>query len=79
MDIKEKGSKLNKKIEKVVSILTDGTALSQAQCKEKGDTVKGLQKELVGLQQQLQDLKVTKINVKLHLPLSSRFPRGSLL
>ena len=68
MNLEKQTSQLNKKIKKLVSVLTDGTALSQAQRTAKENQVKDLQKDLATLQQELTDFKLTKINVKLHLP-----------
>ena len=53
MDIKEKASKLNKKIKKLVGVLTDSTTLSLAQHKEKEDMVKDLNKEASWLHAEL--------------------------
>ena len=53
MDLEQQVAQLNKKIEKLVRVLTDCTALSQSQRIIKENQVKDLQKELAALQQQL--------------------------
>ena len=64
---KKEGAKLRKRIEKLNLQLTSGIALSQQQRKAKEKQVDNLKKELQELEQKLTELKVTKINVKLHL------------
>ena len=72
MDLKKQAVQLNKKVEKLKSVLTDSTALTQVQRTAKENQVVDLQKDLASIQQQLIELKVTKTNKKLHLfPLCS--------
>ena len=68
MDLEKQAAQLNKKIEKLKSVLTDGTALSQAQKTAKENQVVDLQKDLASIQQQLTELKVMKININLRVP-----------
>ena len=66
MDLEKQAAKLNKKIEKLKTILTDGTALSWAQRTAETAEKVPLQAQLAALQNQLQSLKIIKINVKHH-------------
>ena len=54
-------AKLTKKKEKLVNILTDDTALSQAERTAKEQQVKDLQADLLTLQQYLPDQRVKKV------------------
>ena len=63
MGIEEAAAKLWKKIEKLNWELKSGLALSKKQ-RDKKDNLKD---QLKNLQKKLTELKVTKINVKLHL------------
>ena len=68
MDLKKQAAQLNKKIKKLVSILINSTTLSKAKRDQKEDQLKDLNKQLTTLQQQQTELKVMKINIKLHVP-----------
>ena len=68
MDIEKEGGKLRKRIEKLNWQLTSRLALSLQQRKAKEKEVDDLKKELADLEKKSTELKVTKINVKLHLP-----------
>ena len=61
MDLQKECAKLTKLLEKLVTILTDGTALSQAERTVKEKQVKDLQADLLALQQYLQGQGVKKV------------------
>ena len=61
MDLQEQATKLSKEIQKITTVLTDGTALSQAQRMSKENKRSTLITQLTALQNQLQPIKVTKI------------------
>ena len=67
MDIESKAAQLRKKLEKIQSVLTDGTALSKKKREQKEEEVKALKKQLVATEKKLMEQKVTKINIKLHV------------
>ena len=67
MDIKEEASKLRKKIEKINWQLTSGIALSRKQIYQKKDQIDILKAHLKALENKLTKLRLTKMNVKLHL------------
>ena len=68
LDLKKQDAQLNKKMEKLVSVLTESTALSKAKMDQKKDHLKDLNKKLATLRQQLTELKVLKIKIKLYVP-----------
>ena len=61
MDLDKIASKLNKKIEKLTTVLTDGTPLTPAQHQAKEGERANLRQQLVALNQQLPPPVVTKI------------------
>ena len=61
MDIQKEAVRLNKKIEKLITILTDGTALTQASLTAKQNKVKNLQQQVAALQQYLRGWGVKKV------------------
>ena len=61
MDIQKEALKLNKKIEKITQILTDGTPLTQEQKQAKEAERSNLQGQLLALNQQLPPLVFTKV------------------
>ena len=67
MDIEKEGAKLRERIEHLNWQLTSSLALTQNQRKAKENAVDDLKQELANLQQKVTELKVTKINIKLHL------------
>ena len=67
MDIESQVAQLRKKLEKIQCILTDGTALRKKKREQKEEEVKALKEQLVAIEKKLTELKVTKINIKLHV------------
>ena len=67
MNNHEQASKLYKNIEKLRWQLDSGISLSVTKRKAKGDEIKDLKQELVDLEQKLTELRLTKMNMKLHL------------
>ena len=61
MDLDQIASKLNKKIEKILRILSDGTPLTPAQHQAKEAERANLQQQVSGLYQQLPPPMVTKV------------------
>ena len=74
IDLQQQAVKLSKENEKITKVLTDSTALSQAQRMAKENRRSTLATQLVALQTQLQPVKVMKI---VHKVLVSIFPGGT--
>ena len=67
MNIEETAAKLCKKIEKLRWQLGSGITFSTSKRKAKEDEIKDLKQELADLEQKFTELRVTKMNMKLHL------------
>ena len=67
MGIETEASQFRKKIEKIERVSNDGTALSQKIIDRKENEVKESSKQLAALDQKLTELRVTKLNIKLHM------------
>ena len=61
MDLYELSTKLNKKIEKIEKVLSDGMALTPAQRQAKQAEVQSLHAQIQSLQSQLKPTGVTKV------------------
>ena len=67
MDVESEAAQLRKKLEIINTVLTDRTALSKKKREQKEEEVKPLKEQLVSLEKKLTELRVTKMNVKLHV------------
>ena len=68
MDIETQAAQIRKRIEKLNWNLDSGMAYSKTKRDKKEQEINDLKKELAYLEQKLTTLRLTKMNVKLHLP-----------